>query len=132
MKSHTVALLICFLAFRVSAFPFGNPDLDLEWEDFKQRYNKNYELDGEEQGRRLTWEDNLKFIDEHNAAAANGEHTYEVGVNEYADWSTDEFVKFMNGFKNSSETGDVDNFENVRDEDLPSSVDWVKAGLCDR
>ena len=49
MKSHTVALLICFLAFRVSAFPFGNPDLDLEWEDFKQRYNKNYELDGEEQ-----------------------------------------------------------------------------------
>ena len=49
MKSQTVALLICFLAFRVSAFPFGNPDLDLEWEDFKQRYNKNYELDGEEQ-----------------------------------------------------------------------------------
>ena len=34
----------------------------------------------------------------------------------------------MNGFKNSSETlnGEVDNFENVRDEDLPSSVDWVK------
>ena len=49
MKSQIVALLICFLAFRVSAFPFGNPDLDLEWEDFKQRYNKNYELDGEEQ-----------------------------------------------------------------------------------
>ena len=49
MKSHTVTLLICFLAFEVSAFPFGNPDLDLEWEDFKQRYNKNYELDGEEQ-----------------------------------------------------------------------------------
>merc|ERR1711997_354916 len=128
MKSHTVALLICFLAFRVSAWPFGNPDLDLDWEDFKQRYNKNYELDGEEQGRRLIWEDNLKFIDEHNAAAANGEHTFEVGVNEYADWSTDEFVKFMNGFKNSSETGEVDNFENVRDEDLPSSVDWVKEG----
>ena len=34
----------------------------------------------------------------------------------------------MNGYKNSSETlnGEVDNFENVRDEDLPSSVDWVK------
>merc|ERR1719400_1971483 len=128
MKSHTVALLICFLAFEASAWPFGNPDLDLDWEDFKQRYNKNYELDGEEQGRRLIWEDNLKFIDEHNAAAANGEHTFEVGVNEYADWSTDEFVKFMNGLKNSSETGEVDNFENVRDEDLPSSVDWVKEG----
>jgi len=128
MKSHTAALLICFLAFRVSAFPFGNPDLDLEWEDFKQRYNKNYELDGEEQGRRLTWEDNLKFIDEHNAAAANGEHTYEVGVNEYADWSTDELVKFMNGYKNSSETlnGEVDNFENV--DWVNPSVDWVKEG----
>merc|ERR1712203_884495 len=69
-----------------------------------------------------------KFIDEHNAAAANGEHTYEVGVNEYADWSTDELVKFMNGYKNSSETlnGEVDNFENV--DWVNPSVDWVKEG----
>ena len=49
MKSYTVALLVLVLAFEASAWPFGNPDLDLEWEDFKQRYNKNYELDGEEQ-----------------------------------------------------------------------------------
>ena len=61
MKSHTVALLICFLAFRVSAFPFGNPDLDLEWEDFKQRYNKNYELDGEEQVKFRYSEKATKF-----------------------------------------------------------------------
>merc|ERR1739848_335202 len=113
MKSHTVALLICFLAFRVSAFPFGNPDLDLEWEDFKQRYNKNYELDGEEQGRRMIWEDNLNFIGEHNAAAANGEHTYTVGMNQFGDWSTDEINEFFN-------------FDNAKDN--PSTVDWVNKG----
>ena len=49
MKSLVAALLISVLALKASAFPFGNPDLDLEWEDFKQRYDKNYELDGEEQ-----------------------------------------------------------------------------------
>ena len=49
MKSLVAALLVSVLALKASAFPFGNPDLDLEWEDFKQRYDKNYELDEEEQ-----------------------------------------------------------------------------------
>merc|ERR1711936_1550673 len=102
MKSLVAALLISVLALKASAFPFGNPDLDLEWEDFKQRYDKNYELDGEEQGRRMIWEDNLNFIGEHNAAAANGEHTYTVGMNQFGDWSTDEINKFFNGY-NASE-----------------------------
>jgi len=127
MKSLIATLVICALALKASAFPFGNPDLDLEWEDFKQRYNKNYELDGEEQGRRMIWEDNLNFIGEHNAAAANGEHTYTVGMNQFGDWSTDEINKFFNGYNASEQLkGEVVNFENVKDN--PSTVDWVNKG----
>ena len=74
----------------------------------------------------MIWEDNLAFIDKHNAAAENGEYTYTLGINEYADWSIDELVKFMNGFNSSDQVkGEVDNFVNVRDDDLPSTVDWV-------
>merc|ERR1719228_1147539 len=127
MKSLIATLVICALALKASAFPFGNPDLDLEWEDFKQRYNKNYELDGEEQGRRMIWEDNLNFIGEHNAAAANGEHTYTVGMNQFGDWSTDEINKFFNGYNASEQLkGEVVNFENAKDN--PSTVDWVNEG----
>jgi len=129
MKSLVAALLISVLALKASAFPFGNPDLDLEWEDFKQRYDKNYELDGEEQGRRMIWEDNLNFIGEHNAAAANGEHTYTVGMNQFGDLTTDEINKFFNGYNSSEQLrGEIVSFENVKDDGLPSTVDWVNEG----
>merc|ERR1712212_802333 len=129
MKSLVAALVICALALKASAFPFGNPDLDLEWEDFKQRYNKNYELDGEEQGRRMTWEANLNFIEEHNTAAANGEHSHTVGMNQFGDLTTDEINQFFNGYKPSEQLkGEIVNFENAKDDELPATVDWVNEG----
>ena len=48
MKSLVATLILCALAYKASAWPIGNPDLDDAWEDFIQRYNKHYDLDGEE------------------------------------------------------------------------------------
>ena len=74
----------------------------------------------------MIWEDNLNFIGEHNAAAANGEHTYTVGMNQFGDLTTDEINKFFNGYNSSEQLrGEIVNFENVKDDGLPSTVDWV-------
>ena len=45
MKSFLATTLLAAVVL-VSA---RNPDLDEQWEDFVQRYDKNYELDGEEE-----------------------------------------------------------------------------------
>ena len=41
MKSYIIVALFCVVAFA------KNPDLDEDWADFQQRYDKNYELEGE-------------------------------------------------------------------------------------
>ena len=80
------------------------------------------------QNRREIWEKNLKFIQSHNSAAANGEFTHTVGMNEYGDWTTDEFVSFFNGYSNSSQQRDFDRDTVNDDDDVPDKVDWVNEG----
>ena len=78
------------------------------------------------QYRRSVWENNLAFIEQHNLDAANGIHTFTVGMNEYGDLTTDEFVRYFNGFNMSAIL-----FNNIEEEndikivkDLPEKVDW--------
>ena len=48
--------------------------------------------------RREIFEDNLALISAHNAEAANGLHTFEIGLNEFADMTDKEFFSTMNGY----------------------------------
>ena len=48
--------------------------------------------------RRAIFEDNVALISAHNAEAARGLHTFEIGLNEFADMSDKEFFATMNGF----------------------------------
>ena len=41
MKSYIIVTLFCVVAFA------KNPDLDEDWADFQQRYDKNYDLEDE-------------------------------------------------------------------------------------
>ena len=79
------------------------------------------------QYRRSVWENNLAFIEQHNADAANGIHTFTVGMNEYGDLTTDEFVRHFNGFNMSAilSNHNVKEAKNVKIvDDLPEKVDW--------
>lgn len=55
--------------------------LDDEWASWKSRYGKVYEDEATESVRRLVWEDNWKFVQQHNSEG----HSYEVEMNEFAD-----------------------------------------------
>lgn len=74
--------------------------------------------------RRAIWEDNLAYIDKHNTAAANGEFSYTLGVNKYADWTSQEFARFMNGYNSTSSIqGEINTFESIKN--VEKEVNWV-------
>ena len=76
------------------------------------------------QSRREIFEANYDFIEKHNAASANGEHSFTLGINQLADMTNEEINKLMNGYNASASVqGEIDDFSNVQD--VPNEVDWV-------
>ena len=68
----------------------------------------------------------MAFVDKHNAEAAEGVHTFTVGINEYADLTVEEFKVLFNGF-NATKTLQASKAQNIfrsNEEDLPADVDW--------
>jgi cathepsin L len=104
--------------------------LDQPWNFWKKTNNKQYS-DAEEQVRRVTWESNLKKVQDHNLEADLGLHTYWLGMNAYADMNIDEFVKVMNGYNVSmrgQRTQDRHTFVFNPSLQLPDTVDWRTEG----
>lgn len=100
---------------------------DSVWLLYKQTHQKQYEGDVEI-ARKMIFNENLKYINQHNMEADLGKHTYWLGINEYADWTNEEFRAFMNGYKMASNrTGTMFMApENLGD--LPDTVDWRDKG----
>ncbi|XP_064644907.1 procathepsin L-like [Lineus longissimus] len=109
----------------------ASPELDEFWTNFKIQHKKQYE-ESEETVRRVIWENNLKYIQTHNLEADSGMHTYWLGVNQYADWTSEEFVGFMNGYvmrnRSSSEERRPIFMKPSHVTDLPAKVDWRDDG----
>lgn len=82
MKS---AIILLALVISVSAVSIFNEKLDGEWVLFKAQHNKAYQHEKEETMRRLIWEKNLAMINEHNAIADAGKHTFWLGMNKFGD-----------------------------------------------
>jgi len=99
-----------------------------EWEQFKATHGKLYGSQGEHDARKAIFEDNLKFINKHNAEAATGHHTYTVAINHLADLTNSEITEKLTGSitplgYNQEAVGAFD--ANVA---LPDSVDWRDEG----
>lgn len=69
---------------------------NLQWEDFKLTYNKNYETIQEEAYRKSIFLKNLKEIETHNRKFEQGLESFSKGLNEFSDMDPDEFKnKFL-------------------------------------
>jgi len=55
--------------------------LDDDWVLWKSQYAKSYEDEATESVRRLVWEHNWRFVQQHNSEG----HSFEVEMNTYAD-----------------------------------------------
>merc|ERR1712038_1865203 len=100
-------------------------NLDAEWEMFKQKYEKNYLSGPEHDTRKSIFAGNLMLIHQHNIEESLGLHTFTLGVNEFADMSSEEFGKFYNGL-----AGNPTNFtvKDIQALNLPETVDWRDDG----
>jgi len=122
MLQKGLLLLLCGLVL-VQA----RTELDSQWEDFKSKYTKEYEV-FEEETRRAIWEDNHDFIERHNAAFEAGIETYSVGENEHNDLTNMEFASMLTGLQKMELSETAEMFEPVDYSDVRSTVDWRTDG----
>ncbi|XP_072392903.1 cathepsin L-like proteinase [Diabrotica undecimpunctata] len=94
-----------------------------QWTSFKATHNKSYSV-VEDKLRFAVFHENLLKIEEHNAKYENGEETYYLAVNQFADWSSAEFKALLNSqMINRPELSFIETFE--ADPNLKAdSVDW--------
>ncbi|XP_078054334.1 procathepsin L-like isoform X2 [Mustelus asterias] len=110
--------------------------LNGDWKIWKSQHEKQY-TEEEETHRRSIWEDNVRYIEQHNLEYSMGKHTFTVGMNEFGDLTNKEFSKRMNGFlpvkadNSTEEVNEDDEFsvDEESDDDLRgASVNWHEKG----
>lgn len=112
----------------ISSFVLGSlahPDYSDTWEEFKDKYNKDYQTEDEEVYRAGVWSSNIDVIKGHNAEAEAGVHSFHLGENELADMTSDEITAYFNGLLSTepARSGVLFNAD-ISVEDLPAAVDW--------
>ncbi|CAH2059482.1 unnamed protein product [Thlaspi arvense] len=95
-------LTILFTTFRISqatsrTVTFHEPSMVNKHEQWMARFSRVYRDELEKQMRRDVFKKNLKFIEEFNKKENK---SYKVGVNEFADWTSEEFLATHTGLKN--------------------------------
>jgi cathepsin L len=111
-----------------SAAAIFDASLESSWVEFQKVHNKVYKTVEEATQRRLTWEANLKFINQHNLEHSLGQHTFTVAMNQFGDMTNEEFVKQMNGYKMTKSHSSGSHFLMPSNVEIPDSVDWRTQG----
>lgn len=123
-------LFLSFLFISCSSSTRSEYEIKLLYEGWLVEQHKNYNDIFEKDKRYEIFKDNLKYIDEHNS----GNHTYQLGLNIFADLSIDEYRNTYLGFKPLSKMNmsyKVSNRYMLKEGEelmLPSSIDWREQG----
>ncbi|EDL93849.1 rCG24173 [Rattus norvegicus] len=115
--------------------------LDVQWQEWKIKYEKLYSPE-EEVLKRVVWEENVKKIELHNRENSLGKNTYTMEINDFADMTDEEFKDMIIGFQLPVHNTEkrlwkralgsfFPNSWNWRDA-LPKFVDWRNEGYVTR
>ncbi|KAF1897529.1 hypothetical protein Lal_00036971 [Lupinus albus] len=99
-------------------------------ENWMSQYGRYYVDDIEKSKRSKIFVKNMKFIDNFNNNDEN--KTYELGLNQFADLTTDEFRALYTGFDNSFRTSFSSNSNITKtllmNRRIPKNIDWRDHG----
>ncbi|KAJ3677278.1 hypothetical protein LUZ60_003002 [Juncus effusus] len=102
------------------------------YEAWKAEHRKSSNALGAEDDQRYEiFKDNLKYIDQHNAQADAGLHSFRLGLNKFADLTNEEYRSTYLGKRpvGSHKRGKLSDRYKVKDgESLPDSIDWREKG----
>jgi len=90
---------------------------------FKSMFDKVYE-EKEEEVRAAIFKQNLQFIAEHNAKYEAGEVFFEVGVNQFADMSSEEYQRWVGPSVVRPQFNGTSTYMSPQGVTLPAEVDW--------
>ncbi|XP_010059013.2 zingipain-2 [Eucalyptus grandis] len=129
-----VYMLIVSLCAGASTSATTPPNSTLaEFEQWMARHGRIYADNREKVKRYEIFLETLRFIEDFNYKAAN--RSYRVGLNQFSDLTTDEFVARYTGFRaesNSSNSSATATFKYQGSTHVPSSVNWVDRGVVNR
>uniref|UniRef100_A0A6P7GVT5 Cathepsin L-like proteinase n=1 Tax=Diabrotica virgifera virgifera TaxID=50390 RepID=A0A6P7GVT5_DIAVI len=117
-------ILLAVLAVAVNA-----TSIHQQWATFKVNHSKKYGHLKEEQVRFQVFSKNLRKIEEHNARYQNGEVSFYLGVNQFADMTSEEFKAMLDSQLIHKPKRDITS-RFVVDPQLtvPESIDWREKG----
>ena len=84
MKYFIVSLAL----FAVASATLSRDEL---WNDFKLKFNRNYKSFKDDLYRKQIFLNNVDEVEKHNEKYELGLSTYKQGINEYSDWTWEEF-----------------------------------------
>nr|BAJ85145.1 predicted protein [Hordeum vulgare subsp. vulgare] len=98
--------------------------------EWMAEHGSTYNAIGEEERRFEAFRDNLRYIDQHNAAADAGVHSFRLGLNRFADLTNEEYRSTYLGArtKPDRERKLSARYQAADNDELPESVDWRKKG----
>ncbi|KAJ5066150.1 digestive cysteine proteinase [Anaeramoeba ignava] len=104
-------------------------DIDSKFEEFTQKYNKQYSSNDEKQKRKTIFKENVEWIEK--VHQENPNLNYKLGVNRFADLSREEIKEILQIHqkpKKSSEMKYARTYEYQGIKDIPQNFDWRDYG----
>ena len=98
------------------------------WNSWKLTHDRKYESVAEENYRREIFNKKKTEIEEHNKLAEVGKETYYKGINQFSDWTHQEFLNILGNFKAPNNDTDVEVIPFNVSVDLPAKKDWRETG----
>lgn len=125
--------IVCCLCLELSAGMNNDFTLHL-WNRFKKSHGKQYMGPELEAYRFAIFKNNVEVIQKHNQDYSSGIYTYRLGLNEFADWTVDEFrSRFLGTRMNLTDRGHpsvhVGTFLPLPEHvSVAENVDWRESG----
>ncbi|XP_036334568.1 cathepsin L-like [Rhagoletis pomonella] len=93
----SLLLMLSMAACVFSAYGVMDDCSDDSWQLYKLQFRKQYRSSVEDARRRVIFCNNIHMIYDHNERYKRGEVTFEMGVNQFADLTSDEFRRWLHG-----------------------------------
>jgi len=104
-------------------------NIDTEWKSFKSQYGKTYS-GKEDETRKEIFAKALKTIEEHNGKFKAGIKSFEMGLNEHADLTDEEYRKQLaNAQPVPAKLWDAIPMSNITARNVPNMVNWYDFGF---